>query len=153
MSLKFNVGGSVSFKQNLQHAWQFTRLCDKFDKHGAICDVHRGRSGRPLTATSPASSATVLRRFKTSPLKSATHCARQTGISITSVRRILKAVKWKVYIPRILHAINDDPDRRMHFCGRFQRMVIEDEEFVTKIVWSDEAQFKLNGTVNRHNCS
>jgi len=28
----------------------------------------------------------------------------------------------------------------------------EDEEFVTKIVWSDEAQFKLNGRVNRHNC-
>ena len=23
---------------------------------------------------------------------------------------------------------------------------------MTKIVWSDEAQFKLNGTVNRHNC-
>ena len=27
-----------------------------------------------------------------------------------------------------------------------------DEEFVTKIVWSDEAQFKLNGKVNRHYC-
>jgi len=37
-----------------------TRLCDKFDKHGTICDVHRGRSGRPRTATSPASSAMVL---------------------------------------------------------------------------------------------
>ena len=23
---------------------------------------------------------------------------------------------------------------------------------MTKIVWSDEAQFKLNGTVKRHNC-
>ena len=32
-----------------------TRLCDKFDTHGTICDVHRGRSGRPRTATSPAS--------------------------------------------------------------------------------------------------
>jgi len=31
-------------------------------------------------------------------------------------------------------------------------MVREDEEFVGKMVWSDEAQFKLNGTVNRHNC-
>ena len=39
----------------------------------------------------------------------------------------------------------------MQFCEWFQRMVNE-EEFVTKIVWSDEAQFKLNGTVNRHNC-
>ena len=31
-------------------------------------------------------------------------------------------------------------------------MVNEDEEFVTKIMWSDEAKFKLNRTVNRHNC-
>jgi len=30
-------------------------------------------------------------------------------------------------------------------------MVREDEEFVGKMVWSDEAQFKLNGAVNRHN--
>ena len=40
----------------------------------------------------------------------------------------------------------------MQFCEWFQQMVNEDEDFVTKIVWSDEAQFKLNGTVNRHNC-
>jgi len=40
----------------------------------------------------------------------------------------------------------------MQFCEWFQQMVDEDDEFVTKIVWSDEAQFKLNETVNRHNC-
>ena len=28
----------------------------------------------------------------------------------------------------------------------------EDDEFVKKIVRSDEAQFKVNGTANRHNC-
>ena len=39
----------------------------------------------------------------------------------------------------------------MQFCEWFQQMVNEDEEFVTKIVWSD-AQFELNGTVNRRNC-
>jgi len=91
-----------------------TRLYDKFDTHGTICDVHRGRSGRPLTARSPASSAMVLERFTTSPRKSATECARETGFSSTSVRRILKAFKWKVYIHRLLYAINDDdPDRQM----------------------------------------
>ena len=107
-------------------------------------DVHRGRSGRPLTATSPAS-AMVLGRFTTSPRKSATQCARETGVRSTSVRSILKAFKWKLYIPRLLHAINeDDPDRGLQFCEWFQQMVNEDEEFVTKNVWSDEAKFKLN---------
>ena len=85
-----------------------TQLCDKFDTHGTICDVHRGRSGRPRTARSPASSAMVLERFTTSPRKSATQFACETGVSSTSVGRILKAVKCQVYIPRLLHAINDD---------------------------------------------
>jgi len=62
-----------------------TRLCDKFDKHDTICDVHSGRSGTPLTAANPDSSATVLEKFTTSPRKSATQCARETGVSSTSV--------------------------------------------------------------------
>jgi len=150
---EFNVSGSVSFKTQPPTRLTITRFCDKSDTHGTICDVHRWRSGRPLRATSPASSAMVLERFTTSTLKSATQCVRETGVSGTSVRRILKAFKWKVYIPRLLHAINDDdPDHQMQFCEWFQQMVNEDEKYVTKIVWSDEAQFKLNGTVNRHNC-
>jgi len=57
-----------------------------------------------------------------------------------------------VYIPRLLHAINDDdPVRRVQFCEWFQQMVNEDEKFVM-IVWSDEAQFKLNVTMNHRNC-
>jgi hypothetical protein len=42
-------------------------------------------------------------------------------------------------------------ERRMESHEWFQRMVNEDE-YVMKIVWFDKAQFKLNGTVNRHNC-
>jgi hypothetical protein len=34
------------------------------------------------------------------------------------------------------------------FKGRWKMM-----KFVDLIVWSDEATFKLNGTVNRHNCT
>ena len=83
----------------------------------------------------------VLERFTMSPQKSATQCARETGVNSRSVRHILKALKCKVYIPRLLHAINDnDPDRRMQFCEWFQQMVNEDEEFVTKIVSSFKIQ-------------
>jgi hypothetical protein len=46
----------------------------------------------------------------------------------------------------------DDPDRRVQFCERFQHKVHEDQEFVDKIVWFNEAAFKLNGAVNRHDC-
>jgi len=59
----------------------------------------------------------------------------------------------EIFHPRLLHALNEDnPNRRVQYCEWFQNMVREDEEFVGKMIWSDEAQFKLNGTVNRHNC-
>jgi hypothetical protein len=94
----------------------------------------------------------VLRQFTHSPQKSPKQCARETGVSRSSEQRILKSAKWKVYIPRLLHAMNDDdPDHRVQYCEWFQHKVQEDGEFVGKIVWSDEAQFTLNGTVNRHN--
>jgi hypothetical protein len=41
---------------------------------------------------------------------------------------------------------------REQFRERFQYKVHDAEEFMSKTVWSDEAIFKLNGTVNYHNC-
>ena len=45
----------------------------------------------------------------------------------------------------------DDTDRRHEYCGWFESMM-RDDAFTGKVVWSDEAQFKLNGTVNPNNC-
>jgi hypothetical protein len=42
-------------------------------------------------------------------------------------------------------------DQTLDFCEWFQQKVHKDEEFVSRIVWSDEAAFKLNGTTDRHN--
>ena len=97
---------------------------DKFETHGTVCDVHKGRSGRPHTSTNPAFSALVLERSEQSPQKSTKQCAREIGISRTSVRRTIKTAKLKVFIPRLLHALNeDDPDRRMQYCEWCRNMV------------------------------
>ena len=73
--------------------------------------------------------------FEHSPQKSTKQCARETGIIRTSVRRIIKTAKLKVFILRLLHAVNeDDSDRRMQYCEWFWNMVQEDEAFVGKVV-------------------
>jgi hypothetical protein len=49
----------------------------------------------------------------------------------------------------MLHAMTEnDPDHRGELCEWFQRKVDENAQFVDMTVWSDEATFKLNGTVN-----
>ncbi|KAF5304801.1 hypothetical protein FQR65_LT07818 [Abscondita terminalis] len=93
--------------------------------HGTICDIHKGRSVRSNTDIHLASSTLVLETFTASPHECATQGARDVGTTSTSVQRILNAAKWKVYIPPLLHTIND-------------------EQFVTKVVWSDEAPFGVN---------
>lgn len=58
----------------------------------------------------------------------------------------------KPYRPRLLHALNeDDPDRRSQFCENFIAFHNLDPFLVDKVIWSDEAMFKLNGCINRHN--
>jgi len=96
-----------------------TGFCDKFDTHGTICDVHRGRSGRPLTATSLCIFSNGFGKVYNVATEVCLYYVYVTRVSRTSVRGILKAFEWKVNIPRLLQAINDDPDCRMHFCEWF----------------------------------
>jgi hypothetical protein len=72
---------------------------------------------------------------------------------MSSVRQILKTAKWKCYVPRLLHVTTDgDPDCRLELCEWIQRKMGEDAQFLSMIVWTDGVTFKLNGTVNWHNC-
>lgn len=71
----------------------------------------------------------------------------------SSVHRILKIdLGLKSYHYSLHQELNeDDPDRRLNFCEDFLTLLENDDQFITKIVWTDEAKFFLNGTVNRHN--
>ena len=42
---------------------------------------------------------------------------------------------------------------RVQYCEWYLEQWNENARFPTEIVWSDEATFKLNGSINRHNCS
>ncbi|KOC70310.1 hypothetical protein WH47_02813, partial [Habropoda laboriosa] len=85
----------------------------------------------------------VLETYHRKPRKSVRQASREVGISKTSDQRILKHCQWKSYIPRLVHAINeDDPDRRVEYCERYLAQCVEEAIFPTKIARSDEATFK-----------
>lgn len=130
------------------------RIRDKFERDGTVHNVNKNRSGRPRTSTNPAKEEQVQETLIRTPRKSLRQTARETNISKDSVHRIMKRLRWKSYIPTLVHALNeDDPDRRVQFCEWYLANCAEDERFPYKIVWSDEATFKLNGSINRHNCT
>ncbi|KAJ4432738.1 hypothetical protein ANN_21376 [Periplaneta americana] len=129
-----------------------TRIRDKFEVDGTVQDMLKGRCGRKRSSTDNESVDAVMQTFAQSPKKSMRQCSHEIGISKSSVHRILRAQKWKTYIPRLVHALNEDLVRRLKLCEWFWNMCDEREEIQDLIVWSDEPKFKHNGTINRHNC-
>ena len=74
------------------HRNSITYLVQKFEKHGTVKDVHKGYCGRPKAATSSENEAKIIELSK-DPTLSIREMARATGISRSSVNRILKNAK------------------------------------------------------------
>jgi len=79
--------------------------------------------------------------------------ARQSGIKRGTILNILKKdLSLKSYIPTLCQGLHeDDYDRRLEFAQTFLTMVENNPDILKLTLWSDEANFKVNGHVNRHN--
>ncbi|GFX79488.1 transposon Tf2-6 polyprotein [Trichonephila clavipes] len=77
---------------------------------GTIKDMHKRRSNGPGTSTSELNPL-GLDSFTRSSQNSTSQCASKIDASSASVGPISQRAKWKVYIPQLLHTLNeDDPD-------------------------------------------
>ena len=126
-------------------------LVQKFEATGSVADAPR--SGRSLTATTEEMGDRILENLSRSPQKSTRRLSREFGINHVSIFKLLKQRRLKAYVPRLIHALHDgDSDKRVEFSELFLDMVEADETILDRVFWSDEACFKLNGQINRHNC-
>lgn len=125
---------------------------DRFEQRGSVMDAPR--SGRPTTVSTEENLLRLCLAVTKSPWKSTRPLACELDLSRRSVQRMLHEQNYKVYIPRLLHGLlEDDPDRCLQFCELMLNRHKHDPNLFNKIVWSDEANFKLSGQVNRHNCT
>lgn len=125
-------------------------LIRKFETTGSLADAPR--SGRPSTAVTQENLELVSQLLVEDPRTSTRRGKRELDMSHTSYCRIVKRLKFKCYTPRLMHGlIEDDPDRRLQYCELMLNEFNEDPTIFHNIIFSDEAQFKLNGLVNRHN--
>ncbi|GBM22387.1 hypothetical protein AVEN_131502-1 [Araneus ventricosus] len=65
------------------------------------------------------------------------------------LRKILRLYAYKVRIAQALES--DDRSRRAYFATDMLRRIDDDSEFLNRIMFSDEACFRLSGIINRHN--
>uniref|UniRef100_A0AAZ1X2A6 DUF4817 domain-containing protein n=1 Tax=Oreochromis aureus TaxID=47969 RepID=A0AAZ1X2A6_OREAU len=127
-----------------------SKLLATFRETGSVLDLPK--CGRKKTVTNEETSVAVLASFSKSPQRSTRRMSLESGISRTSLRRILATHKWHPYKLQLLQHLNeDDPDRRTEFAEWAKQKLEQDPQFTQKILFSDEANFYMNGEVNKQN--
>ena len=110
------------------------------------------RKGSGRLRTSEETVECVRKEITQSQLKSLRRTSLETQIPPTAVWRILrKRLMMKPCKPQLVQAISAEYKRKhKQFCVDMQEKLLEDE-FMKRLVFSDEATFHTNGKVNKHN--
>ena len=74
-------------------------------------------------------------------------------MSRRSLQRILHNLHLYPYKIQLVHELKpNDAQRRIQNSRSFQELCLENNEFIHKLIMSDEVHFHLNGHVNQQNC-
>lgn len=132
-------------------AVQIQRWKEKLMSTGSIHGIKEGR-GRKPEATSSVKTEAVLQFLKKDSLSSVRQISRQAGTSKSSVHRIIQKSGYRPWkIESVQELFDGDEDRRLEFCTFIMEKMETDDSFHHKILFSDEAMFYLDGSVNKHN--
>uniref|UniRef100_A0AAX7TH63 Uncharacterized protein n=1 Tax=Astatotilapia calliptera TaxID=8154 RepID=A0AAX7TH63_ASTCA len=132
------------------HPSPMLQLLAKFRETGSVLDLPK--CGRKKTVINEETLVAVLASFSKSPQRSTRRMSLESGISRTSLRQILATNKWYPYKLQLLqHLSEDDPDQCTEFAEWTKQKLEQDPQFTQKILFSDEANFYVNGEVNKQN--
>lgn len=120
----------------------------QFKNSGSV--LKRKSSGRarvPLETV-----ARVRQCFEQRPQQSINSAGRELGLPKSTVWKILrKSLSLKPYRLQLLQKLKQgDFDKRKELCDNLMDSM-QDNNFSSRLVFSDEATFHLNGKVNKHN--
>ena len=122
---------------------------EKFKETGSVGD--KTRSG--TLGVSDETVDTVHIAFHRSPQKSMRHASRETGISQSTIVKILhKRLHFHAHKVQILQALMpEDKPRRVEFATLMLERIDADNDYLIKVCFSDEATFHTSRNVKRHN--
>lgn len=95
----------------------------------------------------------VLLKLEENPHTSLRNIASDLSVGKTTVSKIIHREKYHPFKVQLVQELSeDDFDRRVQFCEVMFEECNANPEIVKNILFSDEATFCLNGTINRQNC-
>lgn len=123
--------------------------------HAALMDtgsVLNAPHNRVRTRRTDEAIAAVQEHFGDDPHSSTRRASLALGMSRTTVRRILKDLKWHPYKVHIVQGLSDeDFASRLDFATDELQRIADNPQRLGSLAFSDEAHFHLDGAVNRHN--
>ena len=121
----------------------------KFMETGTVSDTRR--SGGPRT--SEENIERVKQAFQRSPMKSIRTAARQLELPCSTVHKVLhKNLRLYAYKVQMLQALHpNELPRRKKFAVNMLQRISENEAFLKRVCFSDEATFHVTGKLNKHN--
>lgn len=123
--------------RNVSHVY-VRDLVRKFQETGSV--ANKRRQGPKILDEEM--QVEVLGQVANNPEVSTRQLASITGISRTSVRRVLKRHKFHPYKMKILQELgDDDPDRRIQFCETMTDKIQQEPTLTKNICFSDECAF------------
>jgi Helix-turn-helix domain (DUF4817) len=127
----------------------FEKLLERFERTGNVLYKKNTREKRAQTEENQLD---VLLTVTENPYIGQRPISQQIGVKRCTVQRILKSQKMHPYHIQLLQElIPEDYQRRLEFCQWVQNKIIQQRNFVHSILFTDEATFHRNGSVNRHN--
>ncbi|GBN54596.1 hypothetical protein AVEN_21553-1 [Araneus ventricosus] len=121
----------------------------KFLETGSVLD--KPRSGRPSTSDSDVER--IREAFTRSPTKSTRQASIELGVAQSSIRDVLhKRLHFKPYKMQLVHQLKQsDLSIRFNFAVDMLHRIDVDNDFLQRIIFTDEATFHVSGHVNKYN--
>lgn len=125
-------------------------IFSKFRETGSVLDAPR--SGRPRRSDEKIMEISDI--YDENPSTSIRQAAAISDTSYSTVWSVLhEDLQMKPFKFSFCHQLfSDDKAARITMCNEFQQRISDDENFLNRLCFSDEATFHLSGRVNRHNC-
>lgn len=127
----------------------FANIIKKFRETG---NVDKEKRIRAKKATDDGNTINILASVIQNPHVGTRQLERESGISQRSILRILKVNKFHPFHISLHQQLSEnDFQKRLQFCEWGLRKLQDDQMFLNKILFTDEATFTNHGQVNCHN--